>query len=118
MKTKKEATDLAKRAFKGHGLKGAKVNIFENLGWHVCLRHKHYAIWPEETNDGRIKYHGMASFNGSGCGDCRWTKRLISRHNTPKLALAHMLAEIRGAVYSKHVEDMHLMEDISESLKG
>ena len=93
----------AKKAFKNHGLKGAKIDVFENLGWHSCLRHKHFAVWHDWTaRDGSPRFTCMASEDGGGCGDMRWTDTPLKSYKTPKKALQATMRKIKAVIESEN----------------
>jgi hypothetical protein len=108
-KAEREEWASAKKAFKNHGIKGAKLNVFENGGWHSCLRHRHFAIWHEYTLvNGTPMFWCMVSQNGSGCGDMRWTSDKPKYRRTPRLALEAVMKDVRRVIKSesKFLEEM------------
>ena len=92
--TRESARKAARKLFKDHGIKGAKISIWENLGWHFCLRHPNFSIYPPYS-DLRKKFSCLASFDGIG-GDVRWSTG--DTYETPKKALEGTLSRIKKAI--------------------
>ena len=70
----------------GISLKGVKLDVFENLGWHWTLRHKHFGLSaPYARRNEETSFMLLMSPNGHGVGRCAWTGS--NSHNPNPLSL-------------------------------
>lgn len=109
---KSEALAEARRVFKGHGLRGARIRVWENLGWHLSLEHRHYGIWYRDAVKGP-RYWGLCSFNGRGTGDIRFNHGKFCGR-TPKEVVEKMIAAARAELR----KDQRLVEELGASYRG
>jgi hypothetical protein len=108
--TRESARKAARILFKDHGIKGAKIVVWENLGWHFSLKHPNFSIYPPYDSRKEDAHHGefscLASLNGIG-GDVRWS--IGKRYKTPKKALEGTLKGIKKAI-SKDTQLKNIIE--------
>ena len=110
--TRREALAEAQRVFKGHGLRGARIRVWENMGWHFNLQHLHYGIWYR-PGDRRDKYWGLCMLDGKGSGDMRFANDSLGGA-TPKKVVEKM----RRAAIREMRKDQRLVNYLGASLAG
>lgn len=101
--------------------KGWQVEVWENLGWHVVIRHAHIRImidnhWP------RMRFWAMISADAeSSAGVARWCK--THRARTPEGAVRAAMRHMRAAVKAEiklvcAIEDSILASATKQEQKG
>jgi hypothetical protein len=108
--TKKEAQEAGKKAINRILARGkmrltdVKLAVFENIGWHWKLEHRHFGITPiGGTLYDETKLMLLASPNGYGSGRMSWSGNDHGKHADEllkgKLAKAKAeIAELQGFV--------------------
>lgn len=91
--------------------KGWEIDVWENLGWHVCLRKGGFSLHTH-IYDGVVQYSSLLSSHGSGGGDPAWTETF--HHEDPNVVIERQLELCRN-----HLKEMavHLRPFIKLEVK-
>jgi hypothetical protein len=115
--TKPEAQKLGAEMLKQLG-KGWKINVSENLGWHVSADKGGLHVSAHKYgSDEKATYSCLLSMNSHpGCGEMFWTSRSGPTHYDPVSAVREQVALARKFL-NKAIATVEKTESIANDFK-